>query len=527
MFKHLDLKITRLTIISRLLFQAYYLYYRGHKDKMYNLIGDELFKMGGVYIKFLQGVILQSWMMQRWRSENKLNIFEKIDARSLDVEDILAKNLGKKRGRIKNIEKEPFAVGSFGHVYKAKLDTGQNVIVKILSPEISETLKFDLRLLKFFWHFHLRSVKFNKSLNVKLVFEDFRNQTIREIDYVREAEFAQSQFITYKDHPLLIIPETHMDLCTKEIIVQEYIDGISITQLLRLKDKDPKINLAAHVKKKLGSNLVEQLQALGHELIWGMFHYSQIMGDPHPGNVILLKEGKIALIDFGIAANSSKDPVAYLKLIKAYHALTCGELNPQDVFSASLRFFGRDLYLALAKISTFTVKDGKQINLNNELAKVVGNMFEETFSKEDLKTLTESPKALVMFDRIANRNNRFGFKLRVQDTEMLRTLVTWNSLLDLLDLYAPVMKTVYAQVIRKVEQTYPDLKSLNDPEISHNRAISILSGWMERMAVSDPGLFKNIMNKMHLRSNNASKKSESSPKEKSESSQKDSPAKEN
>ena len=47
---------------------------------MYNLIGDELFKMGGVYIKFLQGVILQSWLMQRWRSSRKLDIFEKIDS---------------------------------------------------------------------------------------------------------------------------------------------------------------------------------------------------------------------------------------------------------------------------------------------------------------------------------------------------------------------------------------------------------------------------------------------------------------
>ncbi len=506
MFKHLDLKIKRLTIISHLLFQAYYLYYRGHKDKMYNLIGDELFKLGGVYVKFLQGVILQSWMMQRWRSENKLNIFEKIESQPLNVEEIIKSNLGQKRQRLTNIESEPFAVGSFGHVYKAKLDKDKNVIIKILSPEIRETLKFDLRLLKFFWYFHLRSVKFNKSLNVKLIFEDFKNQTIKEIDYVAEAEFAEDQFLTYKNHPLLVIPKTHIDMSTKEIIVQEYIDGIPITQLLRLKDKNPEVDIPAYVKKELKSNLIEQLQVLGFELVWGMFHYNQIMGDPHPGNVILLKNNKIALIDFGIAAASSKDPVAYLRLIKAYHALTRGKLDPQDIFSASLRFFGRDLYLALAKISPFTTNTGQQIDLNKELSKIVCRMFEETFSMEDLKTMTESPKALVMFDRIANKNNRFGFKLKIQDTEMLRTFITWNSLLDLLNLYAKVMKPVYTQVIAKVEQTYPDLKSLNDPVISHNQALYIISNWLERMAVSDPGLFKNLMSKMYLKSNKQSEK---------------------
>ena len=323
--------------------------------------------------------------------------------------------------------------------------------------------------------------------------------------------------MTYEDHPQIVIPQTHLNMCTEDIIVQEYIDGIPITQLLRLREKDPKADLKTYVKKELNSDLVKQLQTLGYELLWGTFHHSQVMGDPHPGNVILQRDNKIALIDFGIAASSSKDPSAYLKLIKAYHALSRGKFDPQDIFSASLRFFGRDLYLALAKISPFAAtKEGRQINLNNELAKIVGNVFEETFSEDDLKTMTDSPKALVMFDRIANRNNRFGFKLKVQDTEMLRTLVTWTSLVHMLDLYLEVMKPVYTKVIKKVDETYPDLKSLNDPEISHNHALQIISTWLERIAVGDPGLFKSLMTKMHLKSARAKvvKKEEPGDKEK-------------
>ena len=177
-------------------------------------------------------------------------------------------------------------------------------------------------------------------MNIKLVFDDFRRQTLREIDYISEARFAHSQYQTYQKHPHLIIPKTYLDLCSRHVIVQEYIDGLPITDLLRLKNKKPQIDLRAHVTKELSSDLVKQLQTLGYELLWGTFHYNQVMGDPHPGNVILLKNNRIALIDFGIAANSSRDPVAYLQLLKAYHALSQGKVDPQDIFSASLRFFG-------------------------------------------------------------------------------------------------------------------------------------------------------------------------------------------
>ena len=465
---------------------------------MYNLIGDELFKMGGVYIKFLQGVILQSWLMQRWQNKHKLDIFEKIDAKNLDIESILERNLGQRRSEILELKTPAFAVGSFGHVYEAKLKNGQRIIVKALTPDISRTLKFDLRLLKFFWYFHLRSIKFNKSLNLKLVFEDFRNQTLQEINYASEAEFADRQYATFKKHAKLVIPRTHLELCTKEIIVQDYVDGLSVTHLLRMQEKDSELDLCKYVKEKLNSNLEEQLKTLGYELLWGTFHHKQVMGDPHPGNVILLRNDKIALIDFGIAARSSQDPVAYLKLIKAYYALTCGKVDPQDIFSASLRFFGKDLYLALAKLSNLTPKGGQRINLNKELSKIMENIFKEAFGKQDMKALTESPKALVMFERMTNKNNRFGFQLRIRDTEMLRTLITWTSLLSLLNLYTQVMKPVYAKVIEKVEKVYPDLQTLADTEISHNQALNIIFGWLERIAIRDPTLFRDLLDKMAL-----------------------------
>ena len=493
------LKKYRFFQILSLLRRAVFLHRRGHRDEMYNLIGEVLFDLGGVYIKFLQGVVLQSWMMQRWQNESKLDIFTKIKPKNLNAQKIVENNLGQKSVRIEKLQSEPFAVGSFGHVYEAMLDGKQRIIVKILSPDIRKTLKFDLMLLKFFWYFHLKATNFNRSFNLKLIFEDFKRQTLNEINYKAEVDFANQQYLTYKDHPFLVIPQTHVDLCTDEIIVQEYIEGIACADILKIKEKDPEFQIKAYVKNKLNSDIVLQLQHLATEILWGAFHHPFIMGDPHPGNVILLQDNKIALIDFGIKAKSSQNPAAFLKFITAYHTLCKGEFNPQEIFLSSLQFFGHDLYLALAKLNNLIPESEHKIDLNQELAKMAEEFFRKEFRRTDIKSLLiENPKALVIFDRLANKNNRFGFKLKVHDAEMLRSLVTLTGLTDLLGIYHEVMEPAYAQAIKKVNRLYPDLQSLNDLEISHSQALNIVFAWLERVAAADPGLFKTMITKTYI-----------------------------
>ncbi|MCY3804347.1 MAG: AarF/UbiB family protein [Candidatus Saccharibacteria bacterium] len=495
------LKKQRLVAIFKLLVQSYYLNRRGKKDAMYNLLGDELLKLGGVYIKFLQGVILQSWSMQRWRSDNKLDIFEDVRSPKLNAPKILKNNLGDKFERLTDLSSKPIAIGSFGHVYLAKLNKKDTVIVKLLSSEIRRTLKFDLRLLKFFYHWHLKAIKFNKGLNVRAIFNDFKKQTLHEIDYITEAEFADEQYHIYKDHPKLVIPKTYLELCTDEVIIQDYVKGLSVTKLLKLKEKKSDLDLKDYVKKEFQSDLVKQLQILAFEILWATFHQPSVMGDPHPGNVIIMDNNQIGLIDFGIKAQSSKYPVAYLKFIKAYNQLDEKNFNLEEFFVASLQFFGRDLYLALDKLGKLVPSNEKTAtNFNQELARIMQRAFEAEFSKKDISHLISSPKALVIFDRLANKNNRFGFKLTVSDSEMLRTLVTLTGLIDLLNLYSEVMTPTYLKVIRKVETEYPDLKSLNETEISYSQAFNIAFVWLERVASHDPSLFQGMMQKLRQRS---------------------------
>lgn len=489
------IKRHRTARMAKLMAKSYSLYRKDKKDELSNLIADEMLDMGGIYVKFLQGVMLQSALMKRWHNPERLKIFEKLDTEPLDIVAILQKNLGSKIDQIAEIQPVPFAAGTFGQVYYAKHANGKPIIVKVLRPMITETLKFDLKLLKQFYKATSKRYTPNASLDITEAFDDFARQTMTETDYAEEARFAAEQYETYKDHPKLVIPETFTDLCTPQIIVQEYMGGISAAHLVEMVHQG--VDPVVYIKEHLGSNLIEQLGTLGYELIWGVFSQPRIMGDPHPGNVKLLENNRIALIDFGISARPGDNQAAFLGMIKEYDAISHGRFSMVNIFSASMRFFGKDLYLALSKVSKLADKD---IDLNQELSKVIKKNFELLSGGEDLEAILQSPKAITLINKVANQNNRFGFKMKVESTEMIRAVQSGITLVDSLNLYPQVMPLVYEKVIKQVADKQPELSGTNDPDMTINQAIDILYGWMERVANRDPALFQNLMSKLHLKS---------------------------
>ena len=222
--------------VGRLVTRYYYYAKKDDREALYNLIGDELLSLGGVYIKFLQSLVLQSSnLMKYWKNPKRLSVFEDLTNEPLDIEQVLIANLGpKKATKLENIGLEPFAAGSFGQVYSAHL-AGKPVIIKVLRPQIKELLKFDLRLLRYFWKVSSRYIASKESLNFSNSFEDYAQQTLNETDYAAEAQFADEQYKIYADHPTLKIPKTYLGYCTDQIIVQ----GIHWRYFSRLSDQTP------------------------------------------------------------------------------------------------------------------------------------------------------------------------------------------------------------------------------------------------------------------------------------------------
>ncbi len=478
--------------LATLLARAAYLYRRKQFDRMANVICDEFVSLGGVYIKFLQGVLLRSDIMKRWHNPDRLKVFENLDSEPLDIAEVLRSQLSpEKLAQISLVQPQPFAAGSFGQVYFANLRDGTPVVIKVLRPMIRELLNHDLRLLTVFYRQFFSRLYKNIDFDLDKAVGEFKQATKRETDYRHEADFANELYQVYKNHPKVEIPKTYMDLCTDDIIVQGYMDGLSVATLVKLADQgvDPK----TYVQETLGSDLDEQLRTLGYEAMMGVFNLPRIMGDPHPGNIRLLRDNKVGLIDFGISAKSPKEKSAFFGLIEAYSGAIKNEMDVSGMFERALQFFVGDLYQALNRIGQFfgakTVKN---------VTKIAGDLFEQTSGSEKLNIDNQSPdiSVLMMMNRAINKGNRFGLVMKLENSEILRATQTFTSMVSALGRSRQVTPKVLEQVVRDIRAEHPEYTSDMSDHTSLSEAVETVAAWLERVALRDPALFQKLSSKV-------------------------------
>lgn len=489
------IKRYRTRVLARIIGRSLMLYRRKNYDGMYHMICTEFMNLGGVYIKFLQGVLLRSEFMRRWKSDDRLRVFENLDTEPIDILPFLQKELPADRlAQIASINPVPFAAGSFGQVYFGQHVDGTQIIVKVLRPLIRETLKFDLRLLGIFMkQFNKRLTK-DIMMDLKKPIEDFKAATLRETDYVGEAEFAAEMYETYKDHPTFVVPRTYLDLCTRNVITQEYVGGISVADVIKAKEQNG-IEPKEYVRHYTGSNLSEQLETLGYESLLGVFYLPRIQGDPHPGNIRLLPDNKVGLIDFGIFARTPKEKPAIFGLIEAYYSMYSGNLDIANMFGQFMRFFSNDLYLALDRINKLLPSGKQSDNLAREIGTIAAEGFEQNSGGRDVETMITDGSILSTLNKLTNKDNRFGIVMKIEDMDILRACQTYMTLVDSLG-EGPVLEKVFGRAIDHIKRYSPELTYQENNPMGINRAIEVISAWLERIAERDPGLFSVLSSKM-------------------------------
>lgn len=495
-------KRNRTARIARLGARAYLLHKKKKDVEIYTLICDEFVLLGGVYLKFLQGVLLRSKMMRHWKSEDKLRIFENIQTEPMDINEILHRELSQVAlKKISTIQPQPFAAGTFGQVYYGELADGRPIIIKVLRPMIRETLKFDLRLLNTFMQkFYIKITSKNMDTDSRQALKDFSDATMNETDYRGEVIFALELYDHYKKSGELYIPETFPELCTDNIITQEYVSGISVAQLLSLKDQG--VDVKEYVRSQIGSDLEKQMELLGYELLKGAFDGRRIQGDPHPGNIRLLPNNQVGLIDFGISASPPDDKPAFFALIEAYSGLFSGKQTIADLFDKTLRFFVKDLYRSLLTISKF-VGESSEKTLPKQLGQVAERSFENVTGKKMVE-LQEGKEdlALIEANKIFNEGNRFGLIIKLEDTAIMRSAQSFMTLLYSLGMYQKTLPKILDAVIEYARSTYPEITH-DSTTVSLADALETVSAWLERVAEKDPQLFRELSTKVRQASKQA------------------------
>ena len=290
---------------------------RGDRKRANEEIFHGFRQLGGVYVKFLQILSLkQIAFLGNWDSKEAVAVFDAVRPDDIDIQDYLRRNIPPDLlNDLVHVDSEPFAAGSFGQVYFGQHRDGTNIIIKALRPGLVQNIRVDLRVLRLIASmlgFSLRTW----ATDFSAIFKDFRKVILQEVDYKAEAAHAKYFYDYFSNQPLIVIPKTYLELCSSNIIVQEYLPGIPLSEVVLAIDdgKDP----STFVKERLGSDLQTQIGILGEEITLSILAADWIWGDPHPGNIKLLDGNRIGIFDFGITGEPPVDRRAFRLVLLEY-----------------------------------------------------------------------------------------------------------------------------------------------------------------------------------------------------------------
>src|SRR5213596_301146 len=209
-----------------------------------------------------------------------------------EVEKMVTTELGVRMSKaFSDFESKPMASASLGQVDLARLRDGRPVAVKVQRPNIREQMVEDLDALGDIAEFLDNHTEFGQRYEFTRMLEELRKSLMRELDYRQEAHNLTAIREQLKDFPHLVVPAPISDYSTSRVLTMEYVPGIKITEMTPL----------ARMEFD-GEMLAEELfrAYLNQILVEGFFH-----ADPHPGNVFLTDDHRIALIDLGMVARIS------------------------------------------------------------------------------------------------------------------------------------------------------------------------------------------------------------------------------
>jgi ubiquinone biosynthesis protein len=209
-----------------------------------------------------------------------------------DVKQVIEFELGDKLENIfREFKEEPIAAASIGQVHRAKLLSGKDVVVKVQRPNIEKNIELDLGILKDLADFIDNRTKLGKLYSFSKMAEEFETTITNELDFRLEGENAETFKVNFKDEANVIVPDISWIHTTSRVLTMDEIKGTSLKNFEALDQLglDKKI-----IARNLANSVLYQI------LRDGFFH-----GDPHPGNIMVLENNKIAFLDFGMIGQLS------------------------------------------------------------------------------------------------------------------------------------------------------------------------------------------------------------------------------
>ncbi len=238
-----------------------------------------------------------------------------------EVQQIVTSELGMRLSKaFSEFREEPIAAASLGQVHFARLRDGRPVAVKVQRPGIRERVADDLDALDEIASFLDAHTETGRHYQFGRLLQEFRRTLQRELDYRLEASNLTTLRTNLAEFDRLVIPLPIDDYTTSRVLTMEYVEGSKITSLSPIARLDLD-----------GAELAAQLfrAYLKQVLVDGFFH-----ADPHPGNVLFMRDGRLALVDLGMVARLT--PTLQEQLLQFILAIVEGRSEEAAYFALKL-----------------------------------------------------------------------------------------------------------------------------------------------------------------------------------------------
>ncbi|MDQ0477197.1 AarF/UbiB family protein [Chryseobacterium sp. MDT2-18] len=255
-------------------------------NSVYERIRMALEELGPTFVKLGQTFSSREDLLPPELIVELQKLQDKVEEVDLNLEEILELEFNISPDEyFRKIQKKPMATASIAQVYKAVLNDGSEVILKVKKPNVQENIQDDLLLIYDLIKVITTYSDIGARLNLKSAVSTFEKSLLEEISLTNEKNNIQQFALNFKNNKETYVPKIYEEFCSNNILCMEFIDGIKITNKQELLENgiDP-VKISEVGLRVFVSQILD----------YGFFH-----ADPHAGNVLVKKDGKIVFIDFG------------------------------------------------------------------------------------------------------------------------------------------------------------------------------------------------------------------------------------
>jgi predicted unusual protein kinase regulating ubiquinone biosynthesis (AarF/ABC1/UbiB family) len=199
-----------------------------------------------------------------------------------DMRRVIEDELGERLSEVfEDFDEEPIAAASIGQVYRATLSDGRPVAVKVQYPGVAAAVRSDMQNLGLILRLAKRIAP---GMDPQAIGDEIRERIHEELDYELEAQNQRTLARIFRGHPFIKIPEVVTSLSRERVMVSEFVEGVGFEELKGYPQAE---------RDRIGEIMFR--------FYFGcLYRHHQFSGDPHPGNSMLLSDGSVAFLDFGL-----------------------------------------------------------------------------------------------------------------------------------------------------------------------------------------------------------------------------------